>query len=1017
MPPVDMSNVDTPNRDVTALRASEGAFWRTDWLAAALVTVVSLVLYIYTLMPNVGLLDSGELVTAATLFGVPHPPGYPFWSLTGFILTNILPIGNYAWRINLLSAIFGTASCALLALLVSSSSRWLLIRSLPQDRNQRARISFYGGATAGLVLAFSEVMWGQSVVSDHVRTQNSFLLLLTFVCMYRWIIDPDKRRWLLASVFVFCLGVTNHPTILANAPAFLIPVYFVRRRFFPSFLLGYVLLAMTAMGVLCWYSDDVAMQTIAGRLALGTALLAAGVGFWHMREFNLRRFLIGALTLGTIWLAAGHWIGGWFLVETRFGLELFFLSSCAAGFVASSILDWRFIVWTLLAGWCGLFMFAKSQISSATNPPMNWSYAKENRGLYQSIVRGQYDNSLPTMIKRHVGPMVGFHNPSEIAAAPKDMSERIEYFGILARTIKLYVKSLEWNFTLPICLLVFPLFLYFHHLDEQQRPWVYFMIVSFLLLAFTLTFVDTPRQLDNASWLAVKPFHILSHCLIVLAIGYGVISGLLYLSERMEGLPVWLLAGTLFVSLLPLEENVLKSSRRDHWFGWQYGVDMLKPLDKGAIVYGGTDPGRFIPTYMIFCESQQPVRFKHDPEFDRRDLYIITQNALADLAYIKYIRDHYDDRFRPKKFTAFEKWLGRDHQYPKQSLHLPDDETFNKLFYKFATERPSREGSPDFDTEDIFRFNGVVARQLFEDNKKEHTFYVEESLRIEWMYPYMSPAGLLLKLNPEPLEKLPPEEIAKDRRFWDDYTARLLANPHFALDADAQKSFAKLRNSIANMYRWRGLEKEALYAYEQALQLSPDNGEVVETYYLYLVQLNRFDDAEAILKKSIALDPRNDMYFKMLDNVQKERDASNALEEVHKELAKTPNDVSLREREVELLGNRHNQVEFLKALEKIVSYKELPHEMFVQYLKVLTDAGFLDNALKLMEIRLKVDPKNGDLLFNYSGLAAYRGQTAAALKSLAEAIKLHHDIYTQSARSDPRFQSLRTNAEFRKLVR
>ena len=33
---------------------------------------------------------------------------------------------------------------------------------------------------------------------------------------------------------------------------------------------------------------------------------------------------------------------------------------------------------------------------------------------------------------------------------------------------------------------------------------------------------------------------------------------------------------------------------------------------------------------------------RHDPEFDRRDVNIITQNALADATYLMYIRAHYN---------------------------------------------------------------------------------------------------------------------------------------------------------------------------------------------------------------------------------------------------------------------------------------------------------------------------------------------------------------------------------------
>jgi len=65
-------------------------------------------------------------------------------------------------------------------------------------------------------------------------------------------------------------------------------------------------------------------------------------------------------------------------------------------------------------------------------------------------------------------------------------------------------------------------------------------------------------------------------------------------------------------------------------------------MTKDAVLYGGTDPGRFCPTYTIFCESFTPHDCQplQDQKFDRRDVYIITQNALADGTYLCYIRAH-----------------------------------------------------------------------------------------------------------------------------------------------------------------------------------------------------------------------------------------------------------------------------------------------------------------------------------------------------------------------------------------
>ncbi len=67
-------------------------------------------------------------------------------------------------------------------------------------------------------------------------------------------------------------------------------------------------------------------------------------------------------------------------------------------------------------------------------------------------------------------------------------------------------------------------------------------------------------------------------------------------------------------------------------------------MPRNAILFGGTDPGRFCPTYMIFCESFIPHACQPaaDQTFDRRDVYIITQNALADGTYLEYIRAQYN---------------------------------------------------------------------------------------------------------------------------------------------------------------------------------------------------------------------------------------------------------------------------------------------------------------------------------------------------------------------------------------
>jgi len=98
--------------------------------------------------------------------------------------------------------------------------------------------------------------------------------------------------------------------------------------------------------------------------------------------------------------------------------------------------------------------------------------------------------------------------------------------------------------------------------------------------------------------------------------------------------------------------------QRGHMFGYWSGTicsrqpfkdadgrPLFRPWQEMRCVFGGTDPGRFCPTYMIFCESFTPHRCqpREDQTFDRRDVYLITQNALADLRRTwNHIRAHYN---------------------------------------------------------------------------------------------------------------------------------------------------------------------------------------------------------------------------------------------------------------------------------------------------------------------------------------------------------------------------------------
>ena len=66
---------------------------RLERLAAFVASVIAFVVYVLTLAPSVTWqhngADSGDLVAAAFTFGVPHPPGYPLFTLISSVFAHI----------------------------------------------------------------------------------------------------------------------------------------------------------------------------------------------------------------------------------------------------------------------------------------------------------------------------------------------------------------------------------------------------------------------------------------------------------------------------------------------------------------------------------------------------------------------------------------------------------------------------------------------------------------------------------------------------------------------------------------------------------------------------------------------------------------------------------------------------------------------------------------------------------------------------------------------------------------
>jgi hypothetical protein len=194
-----------------------------DSLVTAVLFGGSFLIYLRTLAPSVATIfdDSLEFQLVCFQPGIAHPSGYPLYTLLGKLFT-FLPVGDVAYRVNVMSAVFAS----LTVVLVYVALRLLIEHRVP---------AFLGAAT----LAVSPVFWSQSVIAE-VYTLHALFVAGTLCLLLAWARASREQTGLLSNsnlllpllALVYGLSLTHHRTMLLLAPAALLFLITVDRGLF-----------------------------------------------------------------------------------------------------------------------------------------------------------------------------------------------------------------------------------------------------------------------------------------------------------------------------------------------------------------------------------------------------------------------------------------------------------------------------------------------------------------------------------------------------------------------------------------------------------------------------------------------------------------------------------------------------------------------------------------------------------------------------------------------------------------
>jgi tetratricopeptide (TPR) repeat protein len=770
-------------------------FRKIDWVTLLITFGVIWVVYFLTLAPELTLEDSGELVTGSMYAGIPHPPGYPVWTIYSWLWTVLVPVGNPAWRVALAEAFLGALACGLLSLMVSRGSS-MFMESIEDLKNMTGKwenaICMIAGFVAGLLMGLDGFMWRESVAVNRIAVSSVPWFLIVLLCLMRWLYAPHQYRFLCWALFVFGICFTTHQSLIVAAIGVEVAIAAGNNRLgrdvffgnFVIFLMCKIVYMVTGQEVFSNLSKP-GLQVIFWGVGVGSLLAAS----WLAIKTKTKGVELGnhfgflasgcALTLAALYHADKGLFGLWAVVSLGSILYTAYRLKKTWPLGKELLLVMGLgLLWII-----GASFYLYEAVSGMTNPPMQWGYPRTVEGFFHALTRGQYEQPSPTDL----------------------LTDPTRFIGQVVMLIQGAVKEYTWVYLL-VALVPF---LFYFKLQKRERAWLIGLTAIYGCLGVLLIVLLNPTP-DRASADLIKVFFCNSHTIIAALIGYGLalmaaymathyqrfwawgvaggglavllglyslydITGTTYAGPAGEigfshwlhwigvaftakhyGLPIYgglvlvivpliftvaLLCyrqrGPLFITLalflvMPLYSVLAHwypSNQHDHYFGYWFGHDMFTPpfqgsdgkplypeMTKDAVLYGGTDPGRFCPTYMIFCESFTPHNCQpvEDQKFDRRDVYIITQNALADGTYLDYIRAHYNRSkendppfFQDLLRSAKEKELNYETNLLARAVS-PLDDVFEA--YGAKVEKQRRTYTSWFKEQDFTDLPGFVSR-------------------------------------------------------------------------------------------------------------------------------------------------------------------------------------------------------------------------------------------------------------------------------------------------------------------
>ncbi|MBQ7443653.1 MAG: DUF2723 domain-containing protein [Bacteroidaceae bacterium] len=197
------------------------------WLAFAIAAFT----YCSTVEPTASFWDCPEFITTAHKLEVGHPPGAPFFMLTGNLFTQLTSdVTQVALMVNIMNALLSALCIMFLFWTISHLARKLICTD-GWVQTPAQLIAIEGAAMTGaLAYCWSDTFW-YSAVEGEVYAYSSLFTALVFWLMLKWEDNADKPhsdRWLILIAYLTGLSIGVHLLNLLCLPAIVLIYYYKR---------------------------------------------------------------------------------------------------------------------------------------------------------------------------------------------------------------------------------------------------------------------------------------------------------------------------------------------------------------------------------------------------------------------------------------------------------------------------------------------------------------------------------------------------------------------------------------------------------------------------------------------------------------------------------------------------------------------------------------------------------------------------------------------------------------------